>query len=577
VAWRGARVATFMAVSVRLAYGNPRLLRTHLVGNPGDAFLVSSILQWGAKRSTSGYLGYWKGPFFAGSHDVMAFTDTFLPLTPPFRLLATATGSTTVAMNLLYLMSWILTAEATYHLVLRLSRSRGASFVGALAFTFSTIRLSQSGHYQLAFAFFIPFTMVIVFQAIDRPTVRRGLLIGTSIAFQFLTSAYYGVILATCVAVIAASAAAARRGQGKLSLSLRCWLAATFALALMVVPVGLRYLNVQSATQARGQYPEAFALRLGDLRTADPQSTFLNKWSLVRNSSASRSSENYAYVGGFVILLIPVLIAAIALSKNARESMHRTRFEVGAVVFVGVVGLLIALGRGPILGFRTPFYDIARHIVPGVRTMLAIVRLTIFFQLALVCLASMGLALALRHLQRPVARRAVLIAVCGLVLLESSTKVPLVRVPTPRPGSTYDVLKELPGAVIVELPMPPRSTGVVHAFIESTRQVLGSNDGQRTMNGYSGYAPADYEKSTVAAAEFPSASSVAVFKAHGVKYVVLHTGSLDTGLDDVSDAMNASGYAFVSTERADAILAEVANEHLADVVKATDGFVFVLR
>jgi Dolichyl-phosphate-mannose-protein mannosyltransferase len=576
-AWSLGRLLLFIAASIRLAYGDPRLLRTHLVGNPGDAFLVDSILQWGASKATSGYRGYWQGPYFAGSRNVMAFSEAFLPLTPLFRVFTAVTGSTTLAMNLLYLLSWVLTAEATYHLVLRLTHSQSAAFVGALAFTFSTIRLSQSGHFQLAFAFFIPFTLLILFRAIDEPSIGRGAWIGVSIACQFLTSAYYGVILALCVVAIAVFAAATRRQRGKVRPILRCWLTAGFTLALLVMPIGVRYLAVQSATQGRGQYIDAFALKLGDLHTADPQSRFTNKWSFLHNSSATRSTESYAYVGGFVLLLLPAFFAAMVMSKAARARVRRARFEIGALGFVGAIGLLVAVGRGPILGIHMPFYDIARRVVPGVRTMLAIVRLVIFLQLTLVCLAAIGLALVLRQVRHRVTRMAVTIALCGLVLIEASGNVPLVRVPVPLAGSTYVVLRGMPKAVIVELPMPPPATGVVHAFIESSRQLVGANDGQRTLNGYSGYVPVDYGLITAAAADFPSVSSIEVFRAHAVKYVVLHTEPLDTGLDHVSEAMNASGFAFVSSEKVETIIAQLPSDQVAATIKTTDSYIFVLR
>lgn len=100
--WAVIRVVGFALVSLRVAFGRLSLFTTHVPGNPGDAFLVLALLKWGGDHVTSLYSGYWQGPMFSNGHDAMAYTDTYLPLTIPFRAVEGLTNSPIVAMNVLY-------------------------------------------------------------------------------------------------------------------------------------------------------------------------------------------------------------------------------------------------------------------------------------------------------------------------------------------------------------------------------------------------------------------------------------------------------------------------------------------
>jgi hypothetical protein len=576
LAWLACRILLFSGASLRFAYGDPRLLRTHIPGNPGDAFLVDSILQWGAKKFTNGYRGYWHGPFFAGNRNVMAYTETFLPVTPLFRLLSAAFGSATIAMNIVYLLAWVLTAEATYRLLHRVHQSTFPAFIGALAFTFSTIRLAQTGHFQLIFAFCIPTALLLVFKLRKRPSVFLAVQLGAVLALQFLTSAYYGVILGAFVGIVGVVSVVRPPQMSNARESLRVWLPVGLTFVALAAPVAIRYLIVQSTIPGRTEYPADYALRLGDLHTAAPLATYLNKLPYLRNDSSSRSSENYAYIGAFCLLYLPALALLVLFSRAARTHLRKVRFELITVSLLGLTGFLIAIGRGPILGISTPFYDVARRLIPGVKSMLAIVRLDIFFQFGLTFLAASGMALLLRRIRSPQLKALLGVATLLVVLTEISTTTPLVRVPIAPEGSSYHVLRSLPEGVVVELPMPPRSTGVNYAFIEATRQLVGVEHNHQRLNGYSGYTPKGYDAAVSSLNTFPSEDAYSTLKAQDVKYIILHTSPIDTGLDEVSNTANASGYAYISAEQAKAAISSASPGVIKQTIPTSDGIVVIL-
>lgn len=574
--WPVVRVIGFTVTSLELVFVHPGRFRTHVPGNPGDAFLILALLKWGGDHVSSLYSGYWQGPMFSSGHDAMAYTETFLPLTIPFRIVEELTGSPIVAMNVLYILGWVLCAECTYHLFVRLTSCRSVSVVGAMAFTFSTIRISQTGHFQLVYAFGIPLGLLLMFRMIEKPTIVRGVLLGATLAVQFLTTAYYGLIITVSVAAISV-VALLRTSEHALRRQLAWALASSAAVVLVLAgPVALRYSSLQSSSLDRGQYPAGFALRLGDLRTAAPLSTHLADLSILRNDSATRSSENFAYIGLFAAILVPVFVAAAIGSRTFRSRLRLRRNEIAATLIVGVFGFLIAVGRGPILGIRTPFYDLARILIPGVKSILALVRLVVFTQLALVLIATIVLTSALAHLRA----RSLRVAACVLLSLfvgwESSAGIPLVRVPKVGPGSVYDALRKLDAGIVVELPMAPRGTGTTYAFLEATRLVLASGDNQRSVNGYSGFSPKGYDDVVTTLNTFPSEDSRRVLAELGVDYVLIHTAPVDTGLDPVTERVNESGFAYVSNSQLDQIVRQVPQDAVRSRIQTSDGVILVL-
>src|SRR5204862_2112166 len=119
----------------------------------------------------------------------------------------------------------------------------------------------------------------------------------------------------------------------------------------------------------------------------------------------------------------------------------------------------------------------------------ALVRLTVFVQLGLCAVAALGLTWLLAHISVRGVRCAIAVVLSVVVLAEGAMHLPFTRVPKPQPGSTWQALAAEPDGNALLLPIPPPSAGLVHAFLESTRMVLGYGDGKRTVNGTSGFEP----------------------------------------------------------------------------------------
>src|SRR5204862_6715956 len=105
--------------------------------------------------------------------------------------------------------------------------------------------------------------------------IAAGIALGLMIAFQFMTAAYYGLILGLTVGVAAVALVWRRRHSDSLRRVLWALAAAGVTALVVAGPVAARYVAVRRETGARHVYPAPYALRLGDLHAIYPPSRFL--------------------------------------------------------------------------------------------------------------------------------------------------------------------------------------------------------------------------------------------------------------------------------------------------------------
>ena len=292
--------------------------------------------------------------------------------------------------------------------------------------------------------------------------------------------------------------------------------------------------------------------------------------------SALRSSENFAYVGIFVVALVPLFLVLLAIRRrNELFADRQQAVALSAVASVGLLATSIAVGHGPVLGVHMPFYEIAHALIPGVDSMVAIVRLFVFMQLALVLAATV----ALGWLLRLVPDRRLRVCLAGLVLVavvaESRLDLDHVEVPGVADGSVYSIIRELDGGKAVELPIAPLADPG-RPYLESTRMLLGAQDSLQIVNGHSGHWPVGYEPTIEDLNRFPEPEALGTLRRIGVRYVVLHGAPIDTGMDSITAVVNAGGYAYFEPAELEAIMSSLPPGAVRRTIVADDGIVLEL-
>lgn len=513
---------------------------TAVVGDAGDSLLNLSIMDWVWDHAFA-WRDLWRGQMFRPHELTLAYSEGLFPQTVLFGVLRTVLGgSDAVAFNAVLLTAWTVAFVGCHQLLRRLGCDTVAAVVGSVAWNLSAARLGHVWHFQLVTAAaLIPLTVLVTLRLLDRPTVRRGLVLGAALATAVLAASYYGLMLVVATGVLVAGWVVLDRGAGLRALVAPLLAGAALA-AVVVLPVWRQYESLQDDPYFRRSPEAQFSTTSDDLLVPASTSRFLTDAPILEDHPPENVERQL--FPGLVILPFAVLGAVALARRRHRAGALRRRREIGLVVLLGVVMLLLSSGdRGWLVGLDEPGpYRLLRMLLPPLDGVRAPSRFGILFQLGVAVLGGLGLATLGRRL-RPGAYLALGGVVLALLLVESSIRVPTTEVPD-RPAWTAvnRALDDRAGGIVAELPMVASAHGLPWALVESPRQYLARIDEHPRVNGYSGFEPHGFLQRVETLNRFPSAESMALLDDLDVRYVVIRDGVVGTMDDAVLDQVEAS-------------------------------------
>ncbi|MGE5834241.1 MAG: hypothetical protein ACM4AI_07165 [Acidobacteriota bacterium] len=188
--WRGAAIAVGVTTIVTLIVAWPvvrspaeMIFGREIVGRHHDAYTV--MLQIGAAGTSGTYAQ---------------------PVTDRLGWLFARAMNPVSAYNLLVLLSFPLTAGATYVLARRLIDSHTAALIAALAFTFAPVRLAHAAyHPHIVQTQWLVLYLLSLFALVDAPSWFRAAAVTVAFAAMVLSNYYAGLIgaVVTPIALVA--------------------------------------------------------------------------------------------------------------------------------------------------------------------------------------------------------------------------------------------------------------------------------------------------------------------------------------------------------------------------------------
>lgn len=485
---------------------------------------------------------WWDGMAFFPSRYTLAFSDHRLGLGAIATPMMWLGASPLTAHNVVFLLTFFLSAAAAYALCFSLTRSRAAAFIGGLVFGFNPFRAGHLAHLELLASYWLP----IVLLALHRwsSTLRPGWLVvlGVALLMQALTSGYYYFFSSVLVAlwlIWFTPRGLAPRAYVRLAMALLLPL-------LILTPMLIEYRNAHAALGlSRGITEiEQLSADLSGLITAP---ALLALW----KSPAAWDRPEGALMPGLTVVVVVVI--ALLLPRRERsgqvEPTWLRRVRVGLLT-AAAVGALIAIVPslvGPVayevLGTRIAIRDASKPLTIAillclcwlvtmrrVREAWASQSPLGFYGLAtaVMWLLAMGPTVRLfgeRVLYKaPYAwlmllpgfrdefRAPARFAMLAELTLSAAVALALVRLVRHRPQTHFAALCLVGAAVVAEswleplpLHMPPTPLDVPAAVPRDAAVLewpLGVEDatamyhsiahGRRTVNGMSGYAPPHY-------------------------------------------------------------------------------------
>jgi hypothetical protein len=577
-----ALLAVFGALTVALAYPGLAHFGTRIPGDGGDSLLNLWIVRSVQIGLPHGWHSMWNTRIFFPRLDTLAYSDTLLPVALVHWILRTISGDV-IAFNVIYVGTWVMSSWCMYLLARRFVTHWGAAFVAALAYTYSAIRLVHYGHLQLVVGgALVPLVLELLLRCLNRPSMRRGIILGVAFALLTLTASYYGAMTGVFVVVIVfgwvltADRSVIRAARVPLAV-------AAAVVAVLTGPVGIHYLSLERSSAFRRPFDPAAAAHLSDFLRTGYGNPVLSHLPAVgpRSRRTVAGVENRLFPGVVAVSFGAVGLCAVGRRRKRRATWPSGRGrELAFLVAAGAIVLVLSFGdRFTIGGHRVPLpFAAFRAAVPGFAGIRATARLVLGSELALALVAAVGVDALLRRCHRRGGALLVTIILASCVVIESPITLNFVQVPTTNDdGGVQQALASEPAGVVLELPIESSAGGVAWPYVEAPRELLALRDGHPRVNGYSGFQPPDFDQRAATLNRFPDDDAVAEAKRVGVRYVVLRTKLVSTSMPvTLRRKLNVDGVGRYTAAHAHAIVSALPPAIAADVVELPGGYLIDL-
>ncbi len=248
-----------------------------------------------------------------------AWSDLFFLPSAIVHLLMIGGLSLETAYNITILTAMALNGAGIATLARALGGSKFASLSSGIAFANCAYLVSNLGHPQLIYLFWIPLCWSLALSTTS--SARRWLVVGLSITCAFYCSVYYAVFAATGLAFILALRVVTQQ------LSVRRFLSGAFFTGIGILPIGYSapaYLSVKDAFGSRGLH-EAEAFSASGLSYL----SFSSFHPLLNVTSEWTHGEATLCVGYFLLCI--ALFSGLSLFKS-KPTLAKALFMLSALV-----------------------------------------------------------------------------------------------------------------------------------------------------------------------------------------------------------------------------------------------------
>jgi hypothetical protein len=491
--------AADLALFVVLAIGQTWPLASdpgHLSRNDnGDTVLNEWVLAWVAHQAPRDPLHLYDANNFYPERDTLAYAEAMIPqsaLAAPFLWLG---ASPVLAYNIVLIAGFALSGWAMCLVVTRWTGDWAAGLVSGMLFAFNAHTLTRLPHMQAQHVEFIPLALFALDALLARPSARQAVRLALWFTLQALTSVYLLVMMT--FAMMAGAVARPEAWAGRRFTQIAPAAAIAGALAVVALaPFMLPYWHV---------YHDQ-----GLTRSIEDATFFAATW---QNYLSTPSRLHSAWMGdqwsSFSPSLFPgflgLALVAFAIARGAARD-GRVRM----CLAVGVAGVLLSFGG------KLPGYALLYNTLPLLHSIRMTSRLGYLGIVAVAAVAGFGVV-ELRRLASPRAWKAIATALAVLAMVEPLA-APLDFARFEGIPLIYGQVRSEPGALVVELPFPTRSTVSLNAayLLNSTR------NWRPLVNGYSGFVPISYEQHFEQLGGFPDQKAIDALARLGVTHVFVH-------------------------------------------------------
>ena len=493
----GVRRAFCIYVGFSVIATWPQVVRLDSVPDHVDSYFSLWRLAWIAHALVSDPRHLFDGNIFYPERYTLAYSDAVLLEGLVGMPFVQAGVPVVYVYNALVTGSFVACATAMYLLAHRLTGSWPAALLAGAVFAFAPFRFDHYYHLELLWSPWMPLAFWLAHRTADSGRLRDGIATGVSVALQVLSSIYYGVFLATVLAVLVIALLVGRVTalRRRAAVSFACGAVVAAALVLPYMPP---YWHARAAVGERNT-GEASLYAAGPRHylASMPDSLIAGKLTGPLGRPEKRLSPGFIALGLALLALWPPLT--------------RT-----TIAYALVLAVAVDLSFGP----RGLAFEWLRDHIVLYRGLRAPARMGQVALLGFAALAAIGCVrlqawLATRRLPAgAIVTLLVLVAFAEYLVAPRS----LVAVPTEAPPA-YQWVRGQADAVVAKLPMPTRRTAPLH---EAEFQFLSTFHWRPLVNGYSGNWSMRQVRLLDRVEGFPDDASLEALGSAGATHVLVH-------------------------------------------------------
>lgn len=470
-----------------------------------DTHLYIWTLAWDAHAFATNPLGIFDANIYYPLPNTLAYSENLIGSAFIAAPIIWLTGDAMLAMNLVALLSCLLSGLGAYVLARKLGLGAAASVIAGIVFAFAPARFFRMSQIHLVAMQWIPFTLAYLHAYFDTGRARDLRMALAFAVLQVLCGGHGAVFLGVAGGFVVAS----RLALGEpLSLvkRVRDFGVAGLLLLTPVILMVLPYRRVQQEMGLRRTLENWTVTPSSYLASPSHVHQFL--LSLFSDVKFHEQASAYLFPG-----ILPVLLAVAALLIRRDNRLPQRH-----VLLYGLLALVSVLLfiDGPLALWPWVYWW------PGMNFIRAPSRFMILTTLCLAMLAGAGFErIAVRW--TTITQRLAAVVVAVLMLVEFNAY--------PFQGTDYTVpspavdrwLATQPAPfVVAEVPLPdPRNSGRFERF-QTMTMLHSMAHWQKTVHGYSGLRAPFHDQLYLDLREFPNDKSIARLREVGVTYVVVH-------------------------------------------------------
>jgi len=406
-----------------------------------------------------------------------------------------------VAYNLVFLSAFWLSGLATYLLVERLTGSARAAFVAGLTYACASFRFDHYSHLELQMTCWTPFGLLALHRFLSTGRWTYAVACGLAAVAQLYSSMYFAVFFLLYATVVGGGLVLLRRPAIR-PLLLPAAVSILLATAA-VTPLARAFLAAQPMKGERGTTEVTYY-------SAEPADYLrANRFSAIwRDRLAGARPERGLFPGA-----APAALGALGLIP-----------PLGSVQLAYAAGLAVSVdGSFGLNGLTYPY--LYRWFAP-IRGLRVPARFVAIVSLTMSILAGFGARRLLRWCRPGAPAHAAFAGLVAVVVVDAWPALNLMPV-FREPPAIYEVVKNAPGAIVAEFPVPyDEIQNIPYMYFSLWHWAP-------LVNGYSGFIPRSYAEFTKEIATFPDAEAIDALQRRGVTHVTVNCALGYPGCDSI--------------------------------------------